>query len=106
MPKYFEMSEARRDGYFNISQAARASGMSAKMIRHYEEGGFIPKAGRTLAGVTMYPLIFLAILETPRFLYLTYPRVLPALVALAVVTVLARRAPQRGLAHLRIPATA
>jgi Cu(I)-responsive transcriptional regulator len=54
MARYFEMSDARRDGFFNISQAAQASGVSAKMIRHYEESGFIPKAGRTVAGYRIF----------------------------------------------------
>jgi MerR family copper efflux transcriptional regulator len=53
-PKYFEMGEARAEGFFNISQAAKASGVSAKMIRHYEEIGLIPKVGRTVAGYRIY----------------------------------------------------
>jgi len=39
----------------------------------------------TIAGVTLYPLVFLAILETPRFLYLTYPRSLPTMLMLVFV---------------------
>jgi len=44
----------RSDAPLNISQAAAASGVSAKMIRHYEEIGLVPHPARTAASYRIY----------------------------------------------------
>ena len=49
-----ELADARQQGFHNIGEAAAATGVSAKMIRHYEAIGLIPAVGRTFAGYRLY----------------------------------------------------
>ncbi len=53
-PSRPELSEARSQGLHNIGEAASLSGVSPKMIRHYETLGIVPEAARTAAGYRLY----------------------------------------------------
>lgn len=47
-------ADAVARGLMDIGQAAKESGVSLKMIRHYEAIGLMPKAARTSAGYRLY----------------------------------------------------
>lgn len=49
-----ELSEAKDQGLHNIGEASALTGVSAKMIRHYESIGLIPPASRTFANYRLY----------------------------------------------------
>ena len=49
-----ELADAREQGFHNIGEAAALTGVSAKMIRHYEATGLIPPASRTFANYRLY----------------------------------------------------
>ena len=51
-----ELADARQQGLHNIGEAAALSGVSSKMIRHYESIGLIPEAERTFAGYRLYTI--------------------------------------------------
>jgi Cu(I)-responsive transcriptional regulator len=50
----FEHAQARDRGLVDIGHASEASGVSAKMIRHYEAIGLLPKVPRTFANYRLY----------------------------------------------------
>lgn len=49
-----ELADAKQQGMHNIGEAAALTGVSAKMIRHYESIHLLPEAGRTFAGYRIY----------------------------------------------------
>jgi len=49
-----EHADALGQGLLDIGRAAQASGVSVKMIRHYEQIGLLRKVARTLANYRVY----------------------------------------------------
>jgi MerR family transcriptional regulator, copper efflux regulator len=49
-----ERSQALERGLMDIGRASKASGVSVKMIRHYEAIGLLPKVARTFANYRVY----------------------------------------------------
>lgn len=55
MPRLWaELAAAKEHGYYSIGRAAELSGVTPKMIRHYEALGLIPKAARTRGDYRVY----------------------------------------------------
>lgn len=55
MPKApAELATAKEQGYYSIGRAAELSGVTPKMIRHYEALELIPKAPRTMGDYRVY----------------------------------------------------
>lgn len=48
------MTQAQTDSQFNIGEAAARSGVSSKMVRHYESLGLLPSVNRTDSGYRQY----------------------------------------------------
>ena len=57
------MDTTAQETSFNIGEAARASGVTAKMVRHYESIGLLPPARRTEAGYRQYGMDDVRILQ-------------------------------------------
>jgi Cu(I)-responsive transcriptional regulator len=49
-----DLSAARRQGYYTIGDAAEFTGITPKMIRHYESLGLTPRATRTAGDYRVY----------------------------------------------------
>jgi Cu(I)-responsive transcriptional regulator len=49
-----ERADALQRGLMDIGRASKASGVSVKMIRHYEAIGLLPKVARTSANYRVY----------------------------------------------------
>ena len=49
-----DLADAKRAGFLNISEVAKDTGVSAKMIRHYESLGLLKAAKRTYGGYRIY----------------------------------------------------
>jgi Cu(I)-responsive transcriptional regulator len=49
-----ELATAKEQGYYSIGRAAELSGVTPKMIRHYEALELIPKAARTQGDYRVY----------------------------------------------------
>lgn len=49
-----DLASAKEHGYYSIGRAAEISGVTPKMIRHYESLGLLPQVARTLGDYRVY----------------------------------------------------